>query len=502
MTDVISVKSINASKAKIDGELHFLEEINNHFSFRPKGYRYMPSFRAGTWSGFIHLFSARTRTLPVGLIPLLHKYAKTLGCEIDYSQYDNKSGFPDVTLEEVQSFADSLNIHSGGKKITPHDYQIDAVYKSIKAGRLVAIAPTSAGKSLILYIYMNWFRQNPDNKMLLIVPSVSLVHQIAGDFVDYASHIDENPEAYCHLITAGKEKPSNKPITISTFQSLAPLVKAGNTKFFEEFTVVACDETHLAKSKSISSVLDLCTNAYTRLGVTGTLDGTELMAIELNALIGEIYVVTTTKALMDRGAVSKMDIKCLMLTYPPEIKSQCSKLTYQEEIDFVVTYPDRLRFVTNLANKLTGNTLILTTLVGKHGLPLFNAIKEKVKDGRKVFFIHGGIDGEDRDAMRKIIEKETDAIIVGSYSCLSTGVSIKRLHNVIFASPSKSQVRVLQSLGRGLRLGEGKSHCTLYDIGDDLSKGKHKNYTLLHAVERIKMYATQQFEYKLIKVML
>jgi type I site-specific restriction endonuclease len=203
---------------------------------------------------------------------------------------------------------------------------------------------------------------------------------------------------------------------------------------------------------------------------------------------------------MDRGAVSTMDIKCLLLTYPEETRKNSTKLSYQEEVDYLVTHPERLKFVSNLAKSLSGNTLILVNYIDKHGQPLYDEIKNKVGENRKVFFMHGGVDGEDRNDIKNVIEKENDAIIVGSFGVISTGVSIKRLHNVIFASPSKSQIRVLQSLGRGLRLGSDKTHCVLYDIGDDLSWKKHKNYTLLHSIERIKMYMQQQFNYKLIKV--
>jgi superfamily II DNA or RNA helicase len=439
------------------------------------------------------------------LLPRLEKFINESNETFDLSQYKNQSGDETVTLEQIQEFANSLNIHSNGIKIEPHDYQIDAAYKAIKTGRMAAIAPTSAGKSLILYIYLNWFRQNPENKILLIVPSVSLVHQMIGDFSDYHNNQNEDtPERYCHLIMSGKEKQSDRQITISTWQSLQNIAKGKDKTFtdeyFQQWDVVAVDEAHNVKGKIISQILDLCTNAYTRLGVTGTLDGSDLHIIQVEALFGEVYHVITTKELMDRGAVAQMDIKVLMLTYPDEIKKQCKELKYQEEIDYLVTNPKRLNFTANLAVNLKGNTLILVNFVEKHGQPLYDLILSKTHEDRKVFFIHGDVDGEERNDIRAIVDKEENAIIIGSFGTMSTGVSIKRLHNVIFASPSKSQIRVLQSLGRGLRLGDGKEHCTLYDIGDDLAFKKHKNFCLLHAVERIKMYAKQQFNYKLIKV--
>lgn len=504
MSNTIYIKSHNASSIKIDAEMHVYNGLYDHFAYRPAGYKFMPSFKNKQWDGFFRLFNARARSLPLGLIPRLEKYAEQIGEEVDFSQYKNMSGDPDITIEEVEEFAEYLNIHSQGTKITPHDYQIDAVYESIKNGRLVALAPTSAGKSLILYIFLQWHMAHTKNaKMLLVVPSVSLVHQMFGDFKDYASNFDTQPEEYSHLIMSGKEKHTNMPLTISTWQSLQNMAKgktAGGDEYFSAFNVVACDEVHGAKGKQLTSIMDKCINAYIRLGVTGTLDGTDLMQIHLEGVFGPVYQVTTTKELMDRGAVSQMDIKFLMLDYPDEIKKVCQKLTYQQEIDFLTTHETRLKFIANLSLSLKGNTLILVNLVEKHGKPLYEYIKSKAGENRKVFFIHGKVDGEVRNAMRAIMEQEDDAIIVASFGTMSTGTNIRRLHNVIFGSPSKSQIRVLQSLGRGLRLGNGKTHFTLYDIGDDLHWKSHKNHTLLHAIERIKMYTQQQFAYKLIKV--
>ena len=360
MSDTISIKPFNAARVKIDAEMHVYQGMYDHFAFRPEGYRWMPAFKNKQWDGFVRLFDTRSRTLPLGLIPRLDAYAKALGVSMDLSAYEDKSGDDEVTLEQVQEFANSLDIHAGGKKITPHDYQIDAVYMAIKTGRMIAIAPTSAGKSLILYMYVNWYLRNQNvfdvlrgsNKIMLIVPSVSLVHQMIGDFKDYASNNDRNPDDYCHLVTAGKEKSSDKPVTISTWQSLQGMVKNKQYSYFEQYNVVAVDEVHSAKGKVLSSILDLCTNAYNRLGVTGTLDGTDLMQIQLEGLFGPVYKVITTKELMERGAVSNLSIKCLMLTWSEEIKKLCKDLSYAEEVDYLVTHPKRLAFTANLAVSL------------------------------------------------------------------------------------------------------------------------------------------------------
>lgn len=507
MTDIITISPVNASKVRVESELHILTEINDHFKFRPNGYQYMPAYKNRSWSGFVHLFDTKTKTLPIGLIPRLEKYATSLEVDVDYSTYNDKSSNDDITLEDVVEFAKSLDIHSGGKKIEPRDYQIRTVYEALKRGRMVAIAPTSAGKSLILYIYINWLKHVVEKKILLIVPSTQLVLQMLGDFSDYHNGNPEmeSPEDYCHIIMGGKEKfDDSKKVFISTWQSLQNITKGKDKlytlSYFNGFDVAICDETHLAKSTQITNILNSCINAHIRLGVTGTLDGTDTTQLQLEGLFGPVHHVITTKELMDSGAVSTLDIKCVTLTYPDEIRKNATKLSYQEELDFLVTYPSRVKFVRNLACSLKNNTLILVNYVEKHGKPLYDAIKEKVGDTRQVFFIHGSVDAEIRDEMRKIVETADDAIIIGSFGVLSTGTNIKRLFNIIFASPSKSQVRVLQSLGRGLRLGSDKNHCVLYDISDDLSWKKHKNYTLKHFIERVKMYTNQKFNYKLNRI--
>jgi superfamily II DNA or RNA helicase len=126
-------------------------------------------------------------------------------------------------------------------------------------------------------------------------------------------------------------------------------------------------------------------------------------------------------------------------------------------------------------------------------------IKEKVKE-RKVFFVDGDVETEIREEIRKIMETENDAIVVASFGTFSTGTNIRNLHNIIFASPSKSRVRNLQSIGRGLRQSDGKEMATLYDIADDLRHKKRMNFTLQHFVERVKIYNEEKFPFKIYNI--
>ena len=293
-------------------------------------------------------------------------------------------------------------------------------------------------------------------KILLVVPTTSLVEQMYKDFEDYGW----DAESYCHKIYSGREKNSDAPITITTWQSIYKLERS----WFEEYNVVIGDETHLFKSKSLISIMTKLHHAKYRFGFTGTLDGTQTHKWVLEGVFGPSYKVTRTDELMKQGHLSQLDIQCLVLKHQPQ-----SFETYNDEIEYLISHEQRNKFITNLTLDLKGNTLVLFARVEAHGEVLYNQINNNKSDNRKVFFVHGGVDAEEREVVREITERENNAVIVASYGTFSTGINIKNLHNVIFASPSKSRIRNLQSIGRVLRKGKNKVKATLYDIADDCS---------------------------------
>ena len=325
-------------------------------------------------------------------------------------------------------------------------------------------------------------------KILLVVPTTSLVEQMYKDFEDYGW----DPKNHCHRIYAGRERTNVNEVTITTWQSVYELDKT----FFKDYNVIIGDEAHLFKSKSLVKIMDKLEHAKHRYGFTGTLDGTQTHKWVLEGLFGPSYKVTQTKDLMEQGHLSQLDIQCIVLKYKPK-KFE----TYEDEIQYLIGHEKRNKFITNLALDLKGNTLILYSRVETHGKILYELINNSVlATNRKIFFVHGGVDAEDSEEVRKITEEETNAIIVASYGTFSTGINIRRLHNVIFASPSKSRIRNLQSIGRVLRKGEGKDKAKLYDISDDLTIGSRKNYTLNHFIERVKIYVQEQFNYEIITI--
>jgi superfamily II DNA or RNA helicase len=363
--------------------------------------------------------------------------------------------------------------------------------------RALLLSPTASGKSLIIYLLFRQLLDYQGLRGLIIVPTTSLVEQLSSDFADYSDQNGFNVDANVHKIYQGKEKTSDKNLIISTWQSLYQLP----TEYFAQFDYVIGDEAHLFKAQSLSTIMTALVNTKYRIGLTGTLDGTKTHKLVLEGLFGPVKQVITTKELMDKNQLSKFEIKCLVLKHEDSICEEMKDCTYQEEIQYLIANENRNKFVKNLAVSLGTNTLVLYQMVDKHGKILYDMIKNTEKIGnRKVFFVHGGTDTTDREEIRKIMETENDAIVVASFGTFSTGINIRNLHNIIFASPSKSRVRNLQSIGRGLRQSEGKEIATLYDIADDMRFKKHMNFTLKHFVERVKIYTDEKFPFKIYKI--
>lgn len=458
-----------------------LMELSEYFTFKVPGAEFMPTFRNKMWDGKIRLFNMWTNQLYIGLMHHLEEFCRTRGYElVGQTSVIKKSN---VSTEDVVKALLELNL-----PFNPRNYQVDAIRDGINDKRLMMLSPTGSGKSLIIY---GLIRLATTGRVLIVVPTTSLVEQMYKDFEDYGFDSDKN----CHKIYSGHDKNTDKRIVITTWQSVYKLPKL----WFKEFSMVIGDEAHLFKATSLKTLMEKCENANLRFGTTGTIDDTKTHKLMLEGLFGQVRRFTTSKQLMKDGQLAKLKINCLMLNYGDEITNQTKKYSYQEEMDFLVSHEPRNRFIKNLALDQKGNTLLLFQYVEKHGSILYDMIKEQVGD-RKVFFVYGGVSANEREEIRSITEKESDAIIVASYGTFSTGVNIRNLHNIIFASPSKSKIRNLQSIGRGLRLGDNKDEATLYDISDDLSRGAHKNYTLDHAVERIKQYNEEKFKYKIIKV--
>ena len=482
----VVIGKMNEVFLQINAEPHIQYELRDHFTFQVEGAKFMPQYRKRNWNGEIHLFDLRTKRIYIGLLDKIisfcnrHDYSyKFVDNEYYGAPFEVNNG---ISYEGVTDYMKSICSHP------PRKYQIEGVYDALKHNRKLLISPTASGKSLMIYSLVRYYVDR-QQKILLVVPTTSLVEQMYKDFEDYGW----NAESYCHRIYAGKEKTNELPVTITTWQSVYKLERS----FFEDYNVVIGDEAHLFKSKSLVSIMTKLHHAKYRFGFTGTLDGTQTHKWVLEGLFGPSYKVTKTDELMKQGHLSQLDIQCLVLKHPPQ-KFE----TYEDEIQYLISHEQRNKFITNLTLDLKGNTLVLYSRVETHGAILYDKINTNKQGDRKVFFIHGGVDAEERELVREITEQEKNAIIVASYGTFSTGINIKNLHNIIFASPSKSRIRNLQSIGRVLRKGSNKIKAILYDIADDCSQKSRKNYTLNHLIERIKIYNEENFNYEIITIQL
>ena len=476
----ICLHKLNETFIKVECEQHLAQEISSFFTFYVPGYQFVPAYKNKLWDGKIRLFNLRNNTIYHGLVPYIEKFCHErnylLVVDTDVTLTENFS------VKEAEDFANSLNL-----PVTPRDYQINSFVHAIRNKRMLLLSPTASGKSLILYLILRKIQSMDFQKGLLIVPTTSLVEQMYSDFKSYGYDSDE----HCHRQYSGKEKNTDKFLTITTWQS----IYNREQEYFEQFDFVLGDEAHQFKAKSLTTIMSGVINSKYRIGCTGTLDGTQTHKLVLEGLFGPTFKSVTTKQLIDEQHLASFNIKCLILKYPEELCKIARKWNYNEEIDYIVSNLQRNIFIKNLALSLNGNSLILFQFVEKHGKNLYKIIEED-KGKRKVFFVFGGTDVEVRESIRSITEKENDAIIIASYGTFSTGINIRNLHNVIFASPSKSRIRNLQSIGRGLRKGDNKEEATLYDISDDFRTGKFTNYTLKHFLERVKIYDDEKFQYK------
>jgi superfamily II DNA or RNA helicase len=485
--ETIRVRKLTHANLHVECNSGIAAELREYFSFYVPGYKFMPAFKNRMWDGKIRLFDSNSGELPAGLFFHLQEFCKQraymLGTET--TRYGGPIDTVHINPKLIMEWIEGL-----GLPFKIRDYQFDALCHALHHKRNILVSPTGSGKSLIIYLLAKfWLQMLSDGvaypkagRVLIIVPTTSLVEQMHNDLIEYG----QGPKGV-HRIYSGKDKKFDAAICISTWQSIYKLPKA----WFDQFGMVIGDECHGFKSKSLMNIMNKATEAGFRYGTTGTLDGTQTHELVLQGLFGKIHRVTTTRNLQDEKTLADLNIDRLEIKYKDT--SDFGKRTYQEEIDWIVKHDLRNRFIRNLALASVGNTLVLYNLVENHGKPLFNLIKDKAAEDRKIFFVSGQTHTEDREAIRKIVEKQHGAIIVASLGTFSTGINIRNLHNIVFASPSKSQIRVLQSIGRGLRQSEDGSITKLYDIIDNITG---KNFAYSHGEERLKIYQKEKFKYK------
>ncbi len=487
---------------------HTEEQLFDYFSFRPKNYRFTPKYKHGLWDGYIRLYNPYNNYLPLGLKKDVIKFAKIKNCRVKIDK--NVFSKNDITISDIENYIhkELKPTNEYGDYLTTRDYQLYAIYKSIREKRLILKASTNSGKSLIAYSILRYLLDHDKiTSGLIIVPTLNLVHQMFGDFGDYSMKDDDfNHEEWIHKIYADQDKYSDKPIYISTWQSIYKF----DSEYFSQFDCIIGDEVHGYEAPSLVKIMQETKNCEYKIGMSGSIVDEISSTMTLKGLFGEIEDIISTKEMIDRGYSTLLNITGIQLNYGSEIIQQLKNILkekknnkheqklkpiekYKIEIDFLTNLKIRNKFIVKLALSLKGNSLILHKNI-EHGKVLKKII-EKNSD-RKVFIVNGSVKGDKREKIRKEIEKLDNCIVIATFQTFSTGINIKNLHNLIFASPLSSEKTLKQSLGRLLRKHESKDLSNIYDIYDILYKG---NYSQKQFIERVNIYRKEKHKYKIKK---
>ncbi|EDT7800742.1 DEAD/DEAH box helicase [Salmonella enterica subsp. enterica serovar Berkeley] len=469
-------------------------ELRDYFSFEAEGAKFDKRVKYGSWDGRIRLY--QFGRLPLGLLKTLGLFAKQMSYSIHVDPRLLEK--EDVTKEAINEWIDKLEVYSGSDRINPYWYQREAVFQGIHNQRRMLVLPTSAGKSLIATLLSRWYLEHYTGKVLVIVPTTSLVLQMRDDAVDYRLLPYEAIET---IMSGSKSKQwGNTLMTVSTWQSACKKP----VEWFQQFGMVIVDECHKATAKNITKIVEGMNHCRFKIGMTGSPRESKAHLMSYVGMFGDISKIVSIDQLMEEGQVTKLKINCLFLRYTDEECAAVKGRDYAEEIKYITANPRRNKFVCNLALKLAqkGENVFLMFRSKKHGKMLCEAL-QKVHD--KVYYIDGDVKTDDRDTFKKLAEGETGLICVASYGVFSTGVSIKNLHHVIFGHPVKESTLVRQSIGRTLRKHGSKDIATVWDVVDHLAvktKSKnakkqfsHLNYALKHALERIKIYVSDKFDW-------
>jgi len=489
------VQSVDEVRYYIKAEQAIKKELRDYFSFMVPGAQYMPMFKKRIWDGKIRLYDILSSTLPRGLKTYLQKFANDRQYSIDIKESETKIC---ISQDQLLDFYKTLKVSVKKQTVNMHPHQLQAIVHALNNPRCVIISPTGSGKSLIIYVLLRYLQSvlKQDKKILILVPTVGLVNQMESDFFDYGrADKSWSCAGSIHKISAGAEKDTNKQIIVSTWQSIYKLPKT----WFDQFDAVIFDECHQGKAESINMIGQKLTKAWFRIGTTGTLDQAQAHRLSIEGILGPAIQFIQTKNLMSKGLLATLGIDCIVLKYSEEQRKLLNKQRYPDELKWIVANEQRNEFIKNLAVSTKGNTLILFNYVEIHGKPLYDLIQANGSD-RPVYFISGKTEADTRERIRRVVDKETNAILVASFGTTSTGINIVNIDNIIFASPTKSIIRLLQSIGRGLRVSAKKKTLKVFDIVDDVCHKAYKNHVFRHFEERLKIYKKEKFDYKVVSM--
>lgn len=501
--DVV-ISKLNSTWMQVRCREGYMEmEISEKFSFKIDNAQYDPRVKSGRWDGVKRLYNRTHKRMYSGLLFELIKFLT----KQEYSFKIDPELIPTSNIEHadiIDLTANFIKPHDKGEPIEPYDYQYDAVTYMMQSNRSICLAATSAGKSLSMYLAIRMYQLADEldgKRIIVVVPSKMLVEQLYADFDNYSTFEGSQWKAstFCQKVSGKYSKFIEKPIVITTWQSLKTL----HESTILDAGAIFIDECHTVRGPVLAELLEAAVNCDIRHGLTGTLDDIESNIIAAQGLLGPAKRIVTAKEIIDAGRATEVRVNCMILDYDTDTKRAfkadqdiAAKLPeqnakYLAEINFINGLNCRFNFIQNIVQSLKGNTIVLFDRVEDYGIPLYEDMKAKHEH---TYLICGEVGDTERELIKSLFDKYDDIILYATFSIMSTGVSIKNLHNMVFGSSSKAKIRVLQSIGRLMRLHNSKSVATLYDLVDKIDYNGYQNATFRHVEERIKFYANEQFK--------
>lgn len=472
-----------------------IEQLNISLNRRVENWRFHPLVKKGLWDGYIS-YIKEDKWIPAGLWREVMNICKEYRYELKINGITNLFD-KNIQAEPFEKWAIDF---FDGYKLTPHDYQIEAAFNILKFRKCLAELATSAGKTMISFMTVAYMLEKQKaEKILFIVPNVSLVVQATEDFTEY--NWQNRVPIKIQQIYSGQKIRPGRNVVIGTYQSLVKKEK----EYFEQFDAVIIDETHKAKSASIKTILQKCTKANYRFGLSGTIPkpGT-LDRLTLMSYTGPVIADVSANFLQNEGHIAKCQVKVIQMNYAPESAKNAfremafnkyeSKDVFKFEQNYIINSPGRLNFICSIISRVRRNSLVLFHRI-EHGKKIYEKLRQE--SDKTVYYVDGGIDKDIREEFKKKMEAGEEIVIVASYGTFSTGISIKKIHNIFFTESFKSEVIIRQSIGRGLRQHQSKDIVNIIDFVDDISSPDWDNYLMRHAKSRQKIYNEQKFQYEI-----
>ena len=438
---------------KIEGlDLHERKELSNMFKYEIPGARYLPAVRLGRWDGKIAFFQMGGSTY-VNLLPEIIPYLDSQGYHLeleDLRDYKTQYDFEQVTEDSYSHLTWPKTHPQAGTPIMLRDYQVEIINKFLENPQCLQEIATGAGKTLITAVLSH--RCEPHGRTIVIVPNKSLVTQTEADYINMGLDVG---------VYFGDRKEFGKTHTICTWQSLNILMKGSRNhevditigEFLQDVVCVMVDEVHMAKADALKTLLTgVMAHIPIRWGLTGTIPKEDYEFVSLKCSIGDVIGRLSASELQEQGVLANCHVNVLQLVDHVEYKD------YQSELRYLLETEARLDYIAKLVESIrkSGNTLVLVDRIAPG-----RALIEKIKDA---VFVSGGTKADDRKEQYDDIATMDDKVIVATYGVAAVGINIPRVFNLVLIEPGKSFIRVIQSIGRGIRKAEDKDFVQIWDI--------------------------------------